>query len=156
MDQTKALVNSVLPVIKNGKPVELRTSPRSDVGISPSELSGVDAADRSEPQAATGDLARFAALSKPQFMAKFGATRAKARQALNQICNPIPAPVDTKNLLAATSGIPQTDDAKELKTTKTAARSADIKPEAKQYIEGLNAKTYQGCRRREEDRQVPV
>ena len=54
MDQTKALVNSVLPVIKNGKPVEPRTGPISGFSISPSEVNGVAAADRSKLLAAAG------------------------------------------------------------------------------------------------------
>lgn len=140
--QTKALVAAVMPVINNGKPAELRTSPTPGVGISPSEASNVAAADRNKLQAATGDLKRFASLSEQQFKAKFGTTRAQAQQLLNQIRNRIPVAVDTKNLLAATSSIPQPEYGAELATVQAAARAADIKPETKKYIESLNAKTY--------------
>jgi hypothetical protein len=142
-DQTRALVNSVMPVIKNGKPAELANSPAPGVGTSPSEVSGVASAERAKLRTATADLRQFASLSEPQFKAKFGATRAQAQKELNEIRSNIPVPVDTKTLRAATSKTaPAIDEAGELAAMKTAARTAtDLKPAFKNFIESLNVKT---------------
>lgn len=140
---TLDLIQTVLPITRNGKPAELRSSPTPGMGIGVPEVGKVATQEKQELQTTAFDLNNFANLSDQQFKAKFGDTRARVQRELDAIKQNKPVEIDTRGLQAPMQPASQKIDWKrELAEAKFYANTAtDLSPKVKEFIKTMDEKT---------------